>query len=79
MLAAIVDVDALWRTIWTAAVAGLLVTVCCSFAVLGVARRAPVTGPGSRGGGGLRWTLVAVLGTLATAGVIVYGLHEVVA
>ena len=79
VLAALVDVEALWRTIWTAAVAGLLVTVCCSFAVLGAARRAPTAEPATTGARRLGWTVVAVLGLVATAGVILYGLSEVVA
>jgi hypothetical protein len=72
LLATIVDVGALWRTVWTAAIAGLLVTVCCSFAVLGGARASePGRGPG--------WVVLGLAGTLATGAVVVYGVLLVVA
>ena len=77
MIATVVDVGALWQTIWSAALGGLLVTVSCSVAVLGAARRHEHRSAGSTGVA-TAWTGVAVLGGLAMAGVIVYGLLLVV-
>ncbi len=73
MIATLVDVGALWRTAWTAAVAGILVTVTCSVAVLGVARASEHHRVHAEALAG-RWAVVGLLGALATAGVIVYGL-----
>ncbi|MCW3011732.1 MAG: hypothetical protein JWO90_2136 [Solirubrobacterales bacterium] len=73
MIATVVDVGALWQTIWTAALAGLLVTVTCSISVLGVARSQEHSGALAS-----RWFVVAVLGGLAMAAVVAYGIYLVV-
>lgn len=78
MIATIVDVGALWQTIWTAALAGILVTVCCSVAVLGAARAQEHRTAGADGAVTGRWTLLAVLGGAAMTAVIVYGVALVV-
>ncbi len=76
MIATLVDVGALWRTIWTAALGGVLVTVCCSVSVLGAARAQEhragrTTAPGP-------WVALSVLGAIAMAAVVLYGLSLVV-
>jgi hypothetical protein len=75
MIATLVDWAALWRTIWSAALAGVVVTVCCSFSVLGAARaserRAAAASPGP-------WPAVALVGALATLAVVAYGLSLIV-
>lgn len=76
MTATVVDVGALWRTIWTATAGGVLVTVCCSVAVLGAAR-AQEHRDGTAGVAG-RWAALATVGLVATATVIVYGVVLVV-
>ncbi len=77
MIASIVDVGALWQTIWSAALAGILVIVCCSVAVLGAARSQEHRATGdfltARS-----WAVLALLGGAAMAAVVVYGLLLVV-
>lgn len=75
MIATLVDVGALWRTIWTAAVGGLLITITCSFAVLGAARAQEHKSAGTAVG---RWVLLSATGTAALAAVVAYGLYLVV-
>ncbi len=74
MSATIVDVGALWQTIWTAALAGLLVTVSCSTAVLGAARAQEHRGTGGAG----RWAALGLAGAVVMVLVVVYGLLLVV-
>ncbi len=78
MIASIVDVGALWQTVWSAALAGVLVIVCCSMAVLGAARahehRSAGRGPEAAGPRMLHGLLC---GASMTA-VVVYGLALVV-
>jgi hypothetical protein len=75
--ATIVDVGALWQTVWSAALGGLLVTVCCSVAVLGAARTQEHRKAGNAAVA-TSWTVVALAGGLAMAAVILYGLLLVV-
>jgi hypothetical protein len=72
MLATIVDTGALWQTIAAAFVAGVGTTLVFSLAILGVARFAEA----SRHGRSVQSALfagLAVLGLLATAAAIVFG------
>jgi len=75
--ASIVDVGALWQTMWSAALAGVLVIVCCSVAVLGVARAQEHRATGARATAS-RWLTLAVLGGAAMTAVVVFGLMLVV-
>ncbi len=73
MLATVVDTSALWQTIVGAFVAGVGTTLVFSLAILGAARFADA----SRDGRGLQAAVfgaLAVLGLLATAAAIVFGI-----
>lgn len=78
MIATLVDVGALWKTIWTAAVGGVLVTAFCSVAVLGAARAQEHRSAGTGGTTSESWALLGLLGALATAATVVYGVVLVV-
>ena len=78
MIASIVDVDALWQTVWSAALAGVLVTVCCSVAVLGAARAHEHRTAGRGGAATGPWVLLGLLGGASMTAVVVYGLALVV-
>jgi hypothetical protein len=72
VIATIVDIDALWQTVAAAFVAGVGTTLVFSLAILGVARFTEA----SREGRSLESALFAaltVLGLLATAAAIVFG------
>ena len=72
MLATIVDTSALWQTIVAAFVAGVGTTLVFSLAILGVARFAEA----NRQGRSFQWAVfaaLALLGLLATAAAIVFG------
>jgi hypothetical protein len=71
--ATIVDVDALWQTAWHAAVAGLVITVTFSMAVLGTTRSGDLR-RAQRHGVGALYGALGVAGLIATAGAIVYGI-----
>ena len=71
MLATIVDVHALWQTIWTAAVAGIGVSIVFSIAVFGATRSLDAR---RTGGGGAAFATLALLGVAGTIGAIVYGI-----
>jgi hypothetical protein len=49
--ATVVDVGALWQTVWHAAVSGVFVTVVFSLAVLGTTRSGELRGIGGTGDG----------------------------
>ena len=73
IVAKIIDTDAAWQAVWTAAVAGIGVTIVFSLAVLGATRSTdmrrddrPV--PAALYGG------LAVLAVAATIGAIVYAI-----
>jgi hypothetical protein len=69
VLAKIVDVPALWQTIWTAAVAGIGVSIVFSLAVLGSTRSLDAR---RQGGSGAFYAAIALLGVAGTAAVIVF-------
>lgn len=77
MIASIVDVGALWQTVWSAALAGILVIVCCSVAVLGAARSQEHRAAGRRAAAD-RWVALALLGGAAMTAVVISGLVLVV-
>ncbi|MDQ3631683.1 MAG: hypothetical protein M3417_10535 [Actinomycetota bacterium] len=78
MIASIVDVGALWQTVWSAALAGVLVIVCCSVAVLGAARAHEHRAAGLGGAATGPWVLLALVGGATMTAVVVYGLVLVV-
>lgn len=72
MIATVVDTSALWQTIVAALIAGVGTTLVFSLAILGVARSSEA----NREGRTIETALfagMAVLGLLATAGAIVFG------
>jgi hypothetical protein len=72
MLATIVDTSALWQTIVAAFVAGVGMTLVFSLAILGVARFAEANRQG-RSVHSAVFAALALLGLLATAAAIVFG------
>jgi hypothetical protein len=72
MLATIVDTSALWQTIVAAFVAGVGTTLVFSLAILGVARFAEANRQG-RSVQSAVFAALALLGLLATAAAIVFG------
>lgn len=72
-LATVVDVDALWQTIWTSAVAAIGATVVFSLAVLGSSRSLEMR-RAERHGLGAVYAVVALLGAAATIAAIVYAI-----
>ena len=72
MLATLVDTKALWETVVAAFVAGVGTTVVFSFAILGIARLAEASRQGRSVEAALFGAL-AILGMLATAAAIVFG------
>jgi hypothetical protein len=72
MLATIVDTSALWQTIVAAFVAGVGTTLVFSLAILGVARLAEANRQG-RSVQSAVFAALALLGLLATAAAIVFG------
>jgi hypothetical protein len=77
VIASIVDVGALWQTIWSATLAGILTIACCSVAVLGAARAQEHRAAGDRAAA-VRWVMLAVVGGAAMTAVVVSGLLLVV-
>ena len=72
MLATIVDTSALWQTLVAAFVAGVGTTLVFSLAILGVARLAEANRQG-RSVQSAVFAALALLGLLATAAAIVFG------
>jgi hypothetical protein len=72
LLATIVDTSALWQTIVAAFVAGVGTTLVFSLAILGVARLAEANRQG-RSFQASVFAALALLGLLATAAAIVFG------
>jgi hypothetical protein len=72
LLATIVDTSALWQTIVAAFVAGVGTTLVFSLAILGVARFAEANRQG-RSVHSAVFAALALLGLLATAAAIVFG------
>lgn len=72
-MATIVDVHALWQTIWTAAVGGVGVSIVFALAVLGATRSSDIRRAGGRGAA-VPYAVLAVVGTLLGLGVAVYAI-----
>ena len=70
--ATIIDVDALWQSIWTAAVSGVLLCVVFAIAVLGATRSSDARRDG-QASASAAYALLAVLCTAATLGMATYG------
>jgi hypothetical protein len=68
----VVDVDALWRTAWTAAVAGIGISVVFALTVLGATRSSDLRRE-NRAVPAALYVLLAVAGTIGTIGSVVYG------
>jgi hypothetical protein len=73
MLATVIDFDALWQTIWTAAASGLGVITIYSIAVLGAGRSLDLRGQG-RHGASLAYALLALLGGAGMLAAIASGI-----
>ena len=74
MIAAkIIDTQALWQTIWTSAVSGVLTCVVFSFAVLGATRSSDMRQEG-RGAASAAYATLAVLCAVGAAALAVYGI-----
>jgi len=73
VLATIVDLDALWQTIWTAAASGVGVSIVFAITVLGATRSADLRREG-RGAVASLYGLVAFTGLAGTAAAIVYAI-----
>jgi hypothetical protein len=69
----IIDTEALWQTIWTAAVSGVLVCVIFAVAVLGATRSSDMRLEG-RGGASARYAILAVVCAGAALALAVYGI-----
>lgn len=72
VIATVVDTSALWQTIVAALIAGVGTTLVFSLAILGVARSSEANREGRSFESAL-FAGLAVLGLLATAGAIVFG------
>lgn len=72
-LATVIELDALWQTIWTAAVAGVGVTIVFSLGVLGATRASDHRRLGQPAVSVL-YALLAALGGAATIGAVVWGI-----
>ncbi len=72
MLATLVDVDALWRTAWTAAVAGVGVSLIFALTIVGATRSADLRRE-DRVAPAALYALMALLGAAATLGGVAYG------
>jgi hypothetical protein len=72
-LATVIDVDALWQTVWTAAAAGLGVIIIYSIAVLGAARSQDVRNQ-RRAGASAAYALLALLGGAGTLAACAWGI-----
>ncbi len=73
MLATVIDFDALWQTIWTAAAAGIGVTVVYSLAVLGAGRSLEHRSQ-HRHGASLAYGVLALVGGAGTLAGIAWGI-----
>jgi hypothetical protein len=73
IVAKIIDTHAAWQAVWTAAVAGVGVTVVFSFAVLGATRSTDMRRD-DRPGQAAAYAALAVIGLAATLAAIVYAI-----
>jgi hypothetical protein len=71
--ATVIDVEALWQTIWTAAVAGVLVCVVFAIAVLGATRSSDARRE-HNATGSAAYAALALLCTAATLAMATYGI-----
>lgn len=71
-LLTIVDVEALWRTTWTAAVAGVGICLVFTFAVLGLTRSSDMRRD-DRPALAVLYGLLAAAGMLGTLAGVIYG------
>ncbi len=72
LLATVVDVDALWRTAWTAALSGIAVCLVFAVTVLGATRSSDMRRD-SRAVPAALFAVLAVLGSATTLGIVAYG------
>lgn len=70
-LATIIDGDALWQTIWTAAVGGVGVCVIFALTILGAARSADMRRSDRDGAAGA-YAILAVVGFAGCVAVVAY-------
>jgi hypothetical protein len=73
IVAQIIDWDAAWQAIWTAAVAGVGVTIVFSIAVFG-ATRSTDTRHDEHPGGAVLYGVLALVAFAATLGAVVYAI-----
>jgi hypothetical protein len=73
IVAKIIDPHAAWQAIWTAAVAGVGVTIVFSIAVLGATRAADLRRD-DRDAQALLYAAIGLLGFAATIGAVVYAI-----
>jgi hypothetical protein len=73
IVAKIIDAHAAWQAVWTAAVAGVGVTVVFSLAVLGATRSTDLR-RADRPAESALFALLSVLGLAATIGAVVYAI-----
>jgi len=71
-LLTVVDVDALWRTTWTAAVAGVGICLVFTFAVLGLTRSSDMRRD-DRPAPAVLYGLLAAASMLGTLAGVIYG------
>ena len=69
----IIDTQAIWQTVWTSAVSGVLTCVVFAIAVLGATRSTDMRQEG-RGVASVAFATLAVLCTVAAAALAVYGI-----
>lgn len=72
LLATVVDVDALWYTAWTSAIAGISVCLVFSMAVFGATRSADMRHD-HRDAAAAAFALMALAAVVATLAIVAYG------
>jgi hypothetical protein len=73
IVAKIIDTDAAWQAVWTAAVSGVGVTIVFSLAVLGATRSTDMRRD-DRPGQAAIYAVLALVGLAATLGAVVYAI-----
>lgn len=73
VLAKIVDLDALWQTIWSATVAGVGISVVFAIAVLGATLHTDARRAGDHAAS-IAYAVMGAVGLALTAAAIVYGI-----
>jgi hypothetical protein len=73
IIAKVIDGHAAWQAVWTAAVAGVGVTIVFSLAVLGATRSTDMRRD-DRPGQAAAFAVLALLGLAATLGAVVYAI-----